>query len=310
MSIESHHPQKNIASPAGTDPPQLVGVRRWKTRAVEATSALLLPLLQRAARGHVGGETIGDALCVAKRLAEEKTACTLGYWNKADCTPREAAVNYFTAIERLAASGLDAYFSLKPPALRFDSELARELASAAQASSIRLHFDSHGIEVADLSCELLDVMLRTLSANYLGVTLPGRWTRSLKDAEWAIERGVAIRVVKGQWPDPADPERDLRAGFLEVIDRLAGRARHVAVATHDAPLAAEAISRLLAARTSCEIEQILSMTSKRTLRLATESGVSLRVYVPYGEAYLPSAIRVLMRNPRLIMPIARKLIAR
>jgi proline dehydrogenase len=323
MSVQSHGPHESesvsheadgkqaeiLGLSAGTDPPPLVGFRRLKTRAVERTSALLLPIMQRAARGHVGGETIEDALCVARRLADETTPCTLGYWNTADCIPRQVADAYLAAVEVLAASALDAYLSIKPPALRFDPALADELASAAQRLSVRLHFDSHGPEAADLSCDLLDTMLGRLAAGRLGATLPGRWSRSLGDAEWAIERGLAVRVVKGQWPDPGDPERDMCAGFLEVIDRLAGRARHVAVATHDAPLAAQAISRLRAAGTSCEIEQILGMSSKRIARVAREAEVRVRIYIPYGKAYLPNAIRVLMRNPRLALQIAKNFVA-
>ena len=97
---------------------------------------------------------------------------------------------------------------------------------------VRLHFDAWrprqpiGPQLCD---EFLD------GPAELSYTLPGRWRRS-----WTTrlggERGMTVRMVKGQWPDPADPKRDLRQGYLEVIDALAGRARHVAVATHDVPL--------------------------------------------------------------------------
>src|SRR5207247_3807890 len=120
---------------------------------------------------------------------------------------------------------------------------------------------------------------------YFGTTLPGRWKRSAADALWAAESGLTVRVVKGQWADPSNPAQDLRAGFLEVIDQLAGRAPHVAVATHDVPLAAEAIARLRSAGTSCEMELLHGLPMKASLRLARKLAVNLRVYVPYGKAY-------------------------
>ncbi len=260
----------------------------------------MLPLMQRAARAYVGGETLEDALAVARRLADEALPSTLGLWNSADDGTRRVADEYLAAIERLAAAGLDSYLSIKPPALVFDSELAAELAAAAQARGIRLHCDSHGPEVADASCAMMEAMLPHLSASELGTTLPGRWSRSLLDADWAIERGFNVRVVKGQWPDPEDPQRDMRAGYLEVIDRLAGRARHVAVASHDVPMAAEAITRLRDAGTSCEIELLFGLPITQSLEWARENGVGVRMYVPYGREYNPPAIAQLPRNPRFL----------
>lgn len=79
----------------------------------------------------------------------------------------------------------------------------------------------------------------------IGVALPARWGRSLEDADAAVAGGLAVRVVKGEWPDP-DRDLDPRRAYLELIDRLAGRARHVGVATHDRELAREAFARLVA----------------------------------------------------------------
>ena len=143
---------------------------------------------------------------------------------------------YLTAIEQLAGS--DDYLSIKLPALRFSSVLTASVAAAAKARGVRLHCDSHDIETSPQMQRLVDeIQGQGVTVSY---TLPGRWSRSLDDADWAAERGLTVRVVKGQWADPADPNRDLRAGFLEVVERLAGKPSHVAVASHDVPLAAQA----------------------------------------------------------------------
>jgi proline dehydrogenase len=127
----------------------------------------------------------------------------------------------------------------------------------------------------------------------------------LKDADWAIERGLNVRVVKGQWPDPDDLRRDMAAGFLEVIDRLAGRAPHVAVATHDLKLASLAIGRLRAAGTSCELELLFGAPFGPSLNWARANRVAARVYVPFGEGFVPNALSLLRHNPRLIWAVAR-----
>jgi proline dehydrogenase len=112
-----------------------------------------------------------------------------------------------------------------------------------------------------------------------------------------------VRVVKGQWADPGDPRRDARAGFLAVIDRLAGRARHVGVATHDDRLAREAVRRLETAGTPCEVERLFG------LPLARFESVPMRVYVAFGTPSLPFSLEQARRNPRLALAFARSVIA-
>lgn len=305
LSREASQPRP-AADTAPETPP---GIPRAREAARRAISELVLPLMQRAGREHVGGETLDDAMSVAGRLAGEGLPSTLGVWDVPTHTARQVAGEYRSAIDRLAETGLDSYVSIKPPALRFDRKLAAELATAARARGVRLHADSHGPEVADASNAMLDVMLEHVSGEHLSTTIPGRWSRSVSDADWAVGRGVAVRVVKGQWPDPAAPRRDARSGYLEVIDRLAGRARHVAVASHDVALAEEAISRLRAAGTPCQLELLFGLPITRSLRWARENGVSVRIYVPYGKGYLPHAISQLRRNPRFVGWILKDMIA-
>ena len=286
----------------GTAPPPdaaVVGWRRWRATAVKRASALLMPIVQRVARDQIGGETIEDAICVAHRLAGDGLPNTLGFWDGGAETARQVADVYVDSVEALAAGGLDGYLSIKPPALRFDVRLASEVAACAQGGGVRLHCDSHGTEAADLSHRMVETLLGHLPSSDLGTTLPGRWCRSLADADWAVERGLAVRVVKGQWPDPDDPDRDMRRGCYEVIDQLAGRARHVAVASHDVPLLAAGIAQLRAAGTSCEVELIYGPLMAAPLRWARDEGVAARIYVPFGKGFIPNAIGLLRRNPRL-----------
>ncbi|MDR3526015.1 MAG: hypothetical protein P4L57_01965 [Rhizomicrobium sp.] len=277
---------------------------RFKQHLTANASKLILPLMKRAAGAYLGGETLEEALAVAKRLQTEGHASTLGYW---DTGPEEGvATLYHDAITSLVQSGYDSYLSLKPPALRFSHDGARLLGQAAATQTLRLHCDCHGPEAADLHHAFADALAETMPPHLVGVALPGRWQRSLMDADWAVARGFNVRVVKGQWPDPADRSRDLREGFLAVIDRLCTGARHVAVATHDAVLAREALARLQAAGVSHELEVLLGYPAKPLLAWAQASGIKTRVYVPYGPGFVPNAIAVLRRNPRLLSTVVQE----
>jgi proline dehydrogenase len=292
----------------GTTPPPDLPVRGWKRfrqATITRASTLVMPLARRFARDHIGGETVGDALCVARRLAANDIPGTLGLWPVGHESPRAITDEYLASIEALADSGLDGYLSIKPPSVNFDLGLADELGASAKAGNVRLHCDSHGIESVGPADRMIDALLRHLPPARVGTTLPGRWRRSLDDADHAINLGLNIRLVKGQWPDPADPARDLRRGFLELVDRVAGRARHVAVASQDLSLLGEATARLRDAGTAFEVEAIYGPAMEPVLRWAREQGVAMRAYIPYGKGFIPNAIGHLRRNPRLALRVIR-----
>jgi len=293
--------------PAGlyrTEPPDVASAS-LKRRLGEKASSLLMPLIRRAARPYLGGETADDALCVVDRLTGEGLRTSLSYWDDGKESLGDIESIAGTALAAMTAKNSNAYLALKPPALRFSPEAAVRLAHLAAAHNIRLHFDSHGADVADRHNAMLEAMLSVSRPELLGTTLPGRLQRTSGDADWAVSRRLPVRVVKGEWPDPADPHCDLRARFLAVIDCLAGRASHVAVATHDEALGREAITKLRQAGTSCEVEVLLGMPARALTEWAKRSGVPVRIYVPYGCGFIPNDVGVLRRNPRLALTIAK-----
>jgi proline dehydrogenase len=193
---------------------------------------------------------------------------------------------------------LDCTISIKAMVLNFDRALVGEVIRAGRDSGMGIYFDSRALELADRTLELVTESAGQHSA--IGCALPGRWQRSLRDADWAAELGIGVRVVKGQWADPEHPNIDPREGFLAVVDRLAGRARHVLVATHDAPLARMAMRRLIDAGTPCELELLFGLPMRAAMRAARDLGVRSRVYVPYGHSWVPYALSWVRQNPRVL----------
>jgi len=268
---------------------------------------LLVPLAEKAAHSYVAGPELEDALRVCRQFSENHIGSSVCYWNELEAHPRQVADNYVQAVDALASESLDCYISIKAPPLKFDSDLLTEIVDHSQARNVCVHFDSIREEDTDKTFSLIDTMLPRY--RNLGCTLPGRWQRSLKDADWATQRHLHIRVVKGQWPDSAQSEGDLRTGFLEVIDRLAGRGCRVGVATHDPLLAREALTRLAKSGTPCELELLFGLPARSVLYVGSDLGVPVRFYVPYGKAWLPYALSQMSRNPRLFWWFVRDLFA-
>jgi proline dehydrogenase len=259
-----------------------------------------------AGRSYIAGQYLEDAVRLSGQLASQRKPTTLCYWNTEEESTLQVTNAYLKALEAIHFNNLDCHLSIKAPALRFDSLAINRILERSKTYGIPTIFDSLSSEAADETFALLEKALAEHPG--LGCTLPGRWRRSLDDASWAVRRGVPVRVVKGQWPDAMETDVPLREGFLAVIDRLAGGSCHVAVATHDAPLAQEALERLTRTKTPCELELLYGLPLEPVQRVALAAKVPVRLYLPYGHGWLPYTLSQAKDNPRIFWWALRDLI--
>jgi proline dehydrogenase len=259
------------------------------------TRLLVRAVARRAAGRYVVGPELEHAMAACRQLAGQGFATTICAWNEERSAPGDNAGHCLRGIDAVATEGLDCYVALKALDVGFAPPLIDWIAASARHRDVGLHFDSMGPDSADETFSIL----RRLSGTglRLGCTIPGRWRRSLADAERADRLGLRIRVVKGQWADPEAPDMDLRTGFRDVIDRLAGTACDVAVATHDPTLARSALGRLRESGSPCELELLFGLPLRGAIRVGRDMGVPIRIYLPYGHAWLPYALRQATRNP-------------
>jgi proline dehydrogenase len=230
----------------------------------------------------------------------------VSFWNDDFDSVEYITHSSLQLLELLRHLDSHSYLSLKLPAMRFDSEAVGTILRAAVRIRRLIHFDSHGPEHADRMFALIESAFK--HNRNLGCTIPGRWLRSIADAGFACRWGLRVRVVKGQWPDPREPEMDMRQGFLRVIDELRGRATCVAVATHDVTLAREALNRLMDAGTACELELLHGLPRRAAVAMARQLAVPIRIYVPQGKAWLPYVLKQAKKNPRVLGWFARDLV--
>src|SRR5574341_1149002 len=257
----------------------MTGILRWVTA--------------YAASSYIAGLEAMDAVRVGRKVAENGFRSTICPWDGPNDAPEFVASSYREAVNSIKDEELDCYISIKVPLLAYDINLLAELVIIAREHNIRIHFDSLAPETASPSLALLEKTVKIY--HNLSYTLPSRWRRSIVDAERIIDLGIPVRLVKGQWPDPAEPNIDAGSNFLALVDVLAGRASQVAIATHDARLARESLTRLKRAGTACELEQLYGLPMRDSV--ATSLGIPVRVYIPYGHAYLSYSLSAIRRRP-------------
>lgn len=270
----------------------------------ELAKSIAMPVLRRATRKYVAGEHLEDAIDLAARAAGQNLRCTLCYWNDGSEDPEIVATEYARILNRLDERQINGALAAKLPALREREDQVERVVALARQLDLPVIFDAHAPHQSDATFKFLE----RYGKNRLGLAIPGRWRRSPKDADRAVELGVRVRVVKGEWADPDEPDMDLREGYLRIIKRLAGRAAFVGVATHDAPLAAEAMRILAEAGTPFEQEFVFPLPIEAALREGTKYGAHARLYIPYGDAWLPYSLKRAFKKPKTFYWLARDLL--
>jgi proline dehydrogenase len=243
---------------------------------------------------HIAGEEITDALQVCRWADREGFNLIISPWSGAADTPKGMLERYKSAIESISKEGMKFYLSIKLDSIGYDAAVFDDLLDFARSKGIRVHIDSLGPDTADTAISFLE---RGISSNHdVGYTFASRWLRSVTDATIIAGLGVPVRIVKGQWKDPAAHRLNCRKNYLEIVDRLAGGTCKVGVATHDLPLAKEALGKLSSTKTSCELEQFFSLPLNG-VQLAKKMGLQYRIYVAYGHPGIPYNVRFALTRP-------------
>lgn len=251
--------------------------------------------------GLVDGPDARAAAAICERLARRGTLATAGYFQRESDSPDAVLAANLAALARLRGVG-GACLALKAPPLGFDGERIGAVLAAARGAGIAVVLDAHGPAHAEPTLALADDFPDA------GLALPARWQRTLTDAERLRDQPRRLRVVKGEWPDPAGDAGDVAGNYLAIVAALAGRAAPVAVATHDPALARRALTLLLAAGTPCELEQLRGLPRRQTVAVAHSLGVPVRVYVPFGPGWWPYATDKALGRPWLARWFLRDLL--
>lgn len=249
----------------------------------------------RAGRSYVTGPGLQDVLAAQERAARQGYSADVCYWPRPDESYERVAERYGLTLDGLAGAATPARMSVKGSQVGFRSELLAPVLEQAREHDISVFFDALVVHGSD---DVFGMLAQALpSGASLGCAVAGRWTRSPGDLEWALEHGLHVRVVKGQYPDEPGLDVDRRRGFLDLVDQAAGRAALVSVATHDSQLAHEAVRRLRDANTPVELEVLYGFPLRRLLRELAPFQVPVRMYLPYGFGRTPYPPRQALRQP-------------
>lgn len=282
------------------------------------------PLVRRFAAPYIAGETLLDACAAVSRLNGARMQATIDVLGEqitslADARAIQRA--YMGVLDAIAAERLGADVSLKPTALglKLDRDTCGELIAGIAGHAAGLGTDVEiDMEDSSTTTGTLAVAreLHERGHRNVGVVVQAMLYRTPADVDALADLRPRIRVVKGIYVEPGTIAHtgfdEIRAAFLDTLDRVLAIGAYAAIATHDQYLVDEAIRRVRAAGLepgAYEFQLLLGVRTGLAQRLAA-AGHSVRIYVPYGERWYEYSVRRLRENPALARSVARGTLAR
>jgi proline dehydrogenase len=282
--------------------------------------------VRRAVSRFMPGETAADALSAAVALQERSIGAVFTHLGENISDPAEAdavTTHYIQVLDRIRAMNLGAEVSVKLTQLGLD--LSPELCYANLEKIIAHAGDGNlvwiDMEASNYVDVTLDLARRARNAHpNVGVCVQAYLYRTAKDLAGLIPMGMAIRLVKGAYKEPADvafpQKRDVDENYFALVKQLLSEeARRngvrAAFATHDLRLIRRIIEYAGAQglnKPAFEFQMLYGIQREEQHRLPREGWKSI-VLIAYGSYWFPWYMRRLAERPANAWFVLRNLFA-
>jgi proline dehydrogenase len=288
---------------------------KWLRKWMETSS-----LARRLSTRFVAGETLDQALAVARTLNAEGITVTLDHLGESVSTLEEAAEArdvYLRTLDAIHTNGIQANVSLKLTQFGLDLSYEQCLANVDQLVRRAAELSSFvrvDMESSDYTDRTLD-LVNTLHTRYgaVGVVIQSYLHRSESDVDKLCAARIRVRLCKGAYLEPdtvAFPRKaDVDRNYLELTRYLLLKGAYPALATHDEALIRQTcrfVTERKIPRDSFEFQMLYGIRRDLQRRLVKD-GYRVRLYVPFGMAWYPYYMRRLAERPANVLFMLRNL---
>lgn len=273
---------------------------------------------------YIAGETVEEAIKVAKKLNKEGAMVTLDILGEFIKTLEEAKANkneYLELIDRIEKEDIDGNYSLKPTmfGLLLDKEVCynhiREIVEKAAQYNNFIRIDMEDSPCTDMEIEIFR-RLKKEYPNHVGLVLQAYLKRTLSDMENLLdihtdEAPVNYRLCKGIYVEPAEiaykKYEEVNQHFIEDIEFCFKKGVYVGIATHDKPViegSYQLIKNYNMPKEKYEFQMLYGVTPALRKSIM-EKDHRMRVYVPFGKQWFGYSTRRLKENPKMASHIIK-----
>lgn len=282
------------------------------------------PVVGFFARDYIAGAHLSDSVRVTRELNDAGMMATIDILGEFIKTKNEA--NFFKGqcleiLEAIEKEGLDANLSLKPTqmGLELDREFAfeniREIVALAASKKNFVRIDMEDVPCTDDTLEFYR-KLREEFPGSVGTVLQAYLRRTVDDIDSLKEAQTNIRLCKGIYNESrVHAYKDMsliNQNYSYCLEKLFEQGAYVGIATHDEKLVLNAlrlIDKYQVPSEGYEFQMLLGVDPELR-KMLVEQGHRLRVYVPFGESWLPYSKRRLKENPTIASHALKQMIRR
>ncbi len=275
------------------------------------------------ARRFVAAQDVEGTLPKAAELKGQGLSTTLdllGEYVRERAVVDQAKASYVELVRALhdTDAPIDRNISIKLSmlGLNIDRSLCldnmRELLDVARETDTFVRIDMEGSDVTEATLEIFEEVHAEYD-RHVGVVLQAYLKRTREDVERMCALGARVRLCKGAYKEPEylawQRMSDIRERYSEYIEMLLTRGNFPAIATHD-DLLLDATKSFVSSRDITperfEFQMLYGIRPDTQLQIRQE-GYGMRVYVPFGTAWLPYFSRRLRERKENVWFILKNL---
>ena len=265
---------------------------------------LLFPFAKR----YIAGDDLESAQSTANKLTSSGFELSLNYvgeYCKTIEEARQAQNQYSEILNYYQNQTIDISIKLSQFGLLLNPEVCENLvlkvAEQAHNNGQTIRFDMEHSTITDRTLDLCLRMNKEFPET-IGTALQARLFRTKDDMIELMKNNVSVRLVKGAYLEKQTialkSYQDIQNNYLQLITLLGSRTdRRCAVATHDEIILDNILSRADADRFDFEFIYGIRRDLQQKLK---DQGQKVRIYLPYGENWLPYTLRRLREWKNLV----------
>ena len=279
-------------------------------------------LSQKFTSRFVAGQTLKEGIRVLQALSRERIAGTLDFLGENVSSLEDANQSkacYLAAQNEIAQAKLSATVSIK--LTQFGLDLSQSVCRAnvlalierARSMDSRVEIDMESTAYTDRTLQIITDFQESHPGNVRAV-IQAYLFRSEADIRMLSERQIPVRLCKGAYREAPNlafaRKSDVDANYVKLMKLLLQEGTYPAIASHDENILRQAVRYVQEqkiAKGRFEFQMLYGIRRDLQRELVSQ-GFTLRLYVPYGDAWYPYFMRRLAERPANLLFLAKNLV--